>query len=301
MATKKQTVEKEEVIHKTQEEIKQEILDYTEKKIDIEVNAAISRAEKKLIKHKNSVIVKRDTLIVLLLCLSVYLGYLLYKTDYFDKYFIDKSDNKIVNKEPEQSIQKDDETPTEEEQLDELKTKYSKLLDTVLISSDYYKEIYSGTLSEPAKLNIVINNLKETDLTVEDETSIIDENTITTKYGELFDIANYTPVSFTFNNVSFKYIKSQAIYLATSEVTKTESNLVRYITNVTEEDDKVIIETVEGLVNQKRLYNILTNKYVSSFTDESNLESNITKLNTLKYTFINKNTNYLLESIEENN
>ena len=65
---------------------------------------------------------------------------------------------------------------------------------------------------------------------------------------------------------------------------KDESHIERVITNVKEDGDKVVIECIEGVIKDGKLYNILTSKEIAKDSKLKNHEKDLTKV---VYTFNN--------------
>ena len=118
-----------------------------------------------------------------------------------------------------------------------------------------------------------------------DDYSVIDDEVLKEEYSKLFD-NEYASDSFAYNNVKVSYIDKLKSYITNNILIKNTSNIVREIVNIEENDNDVIITTVEGLVKNKKLYNILTNAEVKNYKKD-NIANYKKSLNIVTYTFNN--------------
>lgn len=256
------------------EKIKLELLDYLKNQVDIEVSSAVKKAESRFVRHKNAVILRKNIIIFLLTAIIVAGMWFLYNDHYFDKFF----NNQTV---------KIEEKNINLEQNPDLKKEYAYFLDNIFINenSKYIKDYYGGNLSLELKLNLAMNLIDFAKLEVDEATTIISDEILKDAYEKIFS-DKYESKSFNYNQLDIKYLKSQRIYLANADLAKNESNIVRSIIDVTKENDEVIIKTVEGLIIDGNVYNILDNKKIGKYN--ANLELYSKKLNLLTYTFKNE-------------
>ncbi len=280
------------------EEMKKEVLKYTEDKIDMEVEYAIKKAEKKLINSKNFSIIKRDIIIILLLILTVFLTYSLYENGYFDKYFEDETD--VVNKKSDNFSDTTSNESEEKDSLSKLVEEYSYLLDNVTISetSNYIKDYYTGNITPELKLYLSMQNLDEEKITVDEDTTIINEEDLIESYTKLFDTNDYEPTSFTYNGSDLKYLKSQKLYISTSKLEKEKSNIKKVIYDIEISDNEIEIYTVEAVILDNKMYNVATMKSAGKYADDDSLLESESKLTKVKYSFTNTDSNTILSGIE---
>ena len=280
------------------EEMKKEVLKYTEDKIDMEVEYAIKKAEKKLINSKNFSIIKRDIIIILLLILTVFLTYSLYENGYFDKYFEDETD--VVNKNSDNTSDITSNESEEKDSLSKLIEEYSYLLDNITISetSNYLKDYYTGNITSELKLYLSMQNLDEEKITVDEDTTIINEEDLIESYRKLFDTSNYEPTSFTYNGSDLKYLKSQKLYISTSKLEKEKSNIKKVIYDIEINDNDIEIYTVEAVIQDNKMYNVATMKSAGKYADDDSILESENKLTKVKYTFTKTDSNTLLSGIE---
>ena len=242
-------------------------------------------ATKKLIRHKNIVIIKRDIIILLLIAAYIFLCYNLYNTNYFDKYF-----NRNNNSQEIESIIEPVESK-ETEESNSLIDEYSYLLDNFMINEDskYIKDYYKGNLSDELRLYLSINALRIGSSSGE-EIEYLDEDDLEEAYNSIFkgDIRNK---SFEYNDCKFKYLDKKDLYIIDGEIIK-KTNIQKEIINAHESNNQIILETVEGVINKDKLYNINTNKELKEYEGDSlkNYKENLTNL---RYIFDKKDLKIL--------
>ena len=260
------------------EELKKELTDYIDIKIKDGFDEKLENANKKLIREKNKKIIGRNLIILLLIATVVFLVTLLYKSNYF--YNSDKDNVSIENNEKDyiKSEILEDNEPT----LDELKLKYESLLDNYIISDSslYIKDYYTGNLTEELKNYLALGSLDISMFHTEDNYNIINSNVINNAYTKLFN-TDYTNTSFKYNNNSIRYISMIDSYISDTTINKEQTNIKREIVNIVEKDN-IVITTVEGIVKDSKVYNILTNEEIGEYTDLKVYES---KLKKMVYTF----------------
>ncbi len=244
----------------------------------------LEKSNRRFIRGKNTrLFFKNITIIVLLLIIGL-LVYLLYKEDFFDKYFCN---NKCVNETIIIDANVSEENTTVKElSLDELIDKYSNLLDKVIISegSIYIKDFYDGKLSQELKNYLAISQLNFNDFEIEEDYNIIDENNIKSSYEKIFN-DEYNNISFDYDGNKVRYFSKLNSYVSDSLLKKSSSNIKREIINIRENDNKVIISTVEGIVKDNKLYDINNNEIGDYKKNSLNYYKD--KLSNISYTFEN--------------
>ncbi len=285
MARAKKEEIKEEVKKVDLSSIKEELKDYVDLEIKKNFKGEIDRANRKLINEKNKKIYSRDIVIVLLLLLIVFLIYLLNSVGYFNRLFVDNNTNNnntntniIDNTKPKEEVVVG---PT----LDELKNRYAYLLDNIVINeeSSYKVDYYNGNLNDEMKRYIALNNMNFDTILYEDY-SIIDENIFKEAYDKLFD--GYTSGSFNYNVNKIRYIEKLKSYITNSILTKEESNIKRDIIDIKVDNNKVYITTIEGVVKDNKLFNVITLDEVKTYENDS-LSNYKDSLNKITYVFLN--------------
>ena len=256
-------------------DVKDELTEYMKERIDIEVEKKVNNATKKLIKHKNIVIIKRDIIILVLLLAYVFLCYNLYNTNYFDKFFKKYNTNEVVQ------IESNTESKASEDEPN-LKDEYSYLLDYFIINenSEYIKDYCSGKLSDELRLYLSINVLRTS--SSGDSIEYLDESDLEEAYEEIFK-GDITNKSFKYNDCKFKYIDKKDLYILDGEIIK-KTNIEKSILNVYEKNNRIIIETTEGLIKDSKLYNIISKKEIKNYNGD-NISEYKKDLTNLRYTF----------------
>ena len=298
MATKK--VKKEEKRDISSEinidEVKTEIVEYAKKSVDNKIDDLVKKADRRLISAKNRSIFRRNIIILILLCLSLFLTYLLYNEGYFDKFF-NHNNNDIVVDVPKDETPVPEPKESEESKLDKLKREYSYLLDNIIISEDnnYLVDLYNGKLTNKLKLSIAIANISKDKVTQDEDVYTITEEDIKNEYGKLFNIEKYKASSFELDSMEVKYLKAGSMYLFYEPI-DVESHIRREITGINVKDNTVKITVYEGYIVDNILYNI-TSKEVVNEKSISIIE-NCKKLNKVTYVFEKTNNSYILSSLE---
>ena len=100
-------------------------------------------------------------------------------------------------------------------------------------------------------------------------------------------IGTYNSVTFKYNDNNIRYISKLNSYITDSLLTKTNTNIKREIIDVKVKDNEVNIVTIEGLVKDNKLYNVLSNQEITEYKGD-NIINYRDKLNQLTYTFDNK-------------
>lgn len=279
-------------------EIKQEVLDYAKEKIDIEVKNSIKKIEKKINNKRSFILLKRNLIIIILLVIIGYLTYELYNTGYFNQFIVPVETTEPVEEREEPSLP---ETPVGEQPVEKENTLIKKHQDAfknfvISENSDAIADLYEGNLSEEVEITFVMNQLNKGKFTEEEDMLLLSEKNLDNLFKKLFN-TSYEHKTFTFNGTSYKYLKSQQMYLTTSYKKET-SKIQREIVDVKEEGNEIIITTVEAVVDNDKVINILTKKEITDYKDKKSITSNKDKLNQLVYTFELEDGNYSLKSID---
>ena len=281
MAKKIETKKEEKVETIDIDTLRKEMTSYINDQVKKGFSVELERSHKRLIREKNRKIIFRDLIIILLLALCGYLSYRLYTTGYFDKYLIKttKEDKKVEKKENTQ-----EEPKNNKPSLDDLKEEYSKYLNRICINenSKYIKEYYDGNMTVELKNYITLNSIDSSNISDEDEYSIISEEAFKNVYETIFT-DEYTSKSFNYNGIEVKFISAMKSYITDKVLEKEDSNIKREIIDIDNTDD-IKITTVEGLIKDKKLYNVVTNEEVKNY-DNKNLSTYEDDLTKVTYTF----------------
>ena len=282
--TEKKNVKKEEKINL--DDIKKELSIYIDETIKKNMTLELEKSYKRTIREKNIKIIIKNMVITILLLVIVYLVYILNDNDYFDKFFIEdnnkqKSVEVIDKKTNKDEVVEEEKEPT----LEELKAEYGYLLNNIYINEDaiYVDDYYNGKLTNELKHYLAMNLIDVNSLSKEEDYNVI-ENDILKKCYEKKFIGEYSNQNFNYNGNTFRYINKLDAYITDNVVKENNTNIKRIITDVTIDGDDVIIATIEGLVKENKLYNILTDEEISEYSDELML-ANAERLNKMVYTF----------------
>ena len=264
------------------EAIRNELKDYVEERVNQTFIDELDKTNKKLIREKNKKIVWKNIAIVILLLIIGFLIYLLYSNNYFDKLF--NKDNQIVEKEKKEedkTISDEKKEPTQEE----LKKEYAKLLDNYYVTDNsiYLVGYYDGKLTNDMMKYMTLNTFDFSTFTREEDYNIIKESTFKTMFERLFN-EDYVSSSFDYDDNKIRYVKQMDAYMTSALLVREESNIKREIKNIKLDGSDVIITTIEGLIKDNKLYNIITGKEIEDYKEDSLLKYE-KELNKLSYTF----------------
>ena len=294
---KKNTIEKDKRDITSElniDEIKKEVVEHAFNSVDNKIEELVRKTDKRIINIKNRSIFKRNIVIIILLCLALFLTYLLYNEGYFDKYF--NHSNQVTEESPQQSVPVEPEDD-EENKFETLKKKYSYLLDNINISEDspYLVDLYNGKLTNKMKLSIAITNVEKEKIEQDEDVYTIKEEDLKEEYAKLFSIDKYKATSFELNYIDIKYLKSGNMYLF-YEPLDFVSHIKREIMGIKEKDNEVKITVSEGYIIDNILYNVTTKDVIN----EKNISivDNCKKLNKITYVFEKINDNYILTGVE---
>ncbi len=275
-------------------EYKSEIEKYARERVEKEAASDRVRFYKKQLRDKNIIVFILFILLLISLSGIVYGVYYLYNDGYFDK---NKIENKEEIKKPENNINQVEEKKEEiekENRFQELKDKYSYLLDNINIDvkCNYINDFYSGNLSIELKEYIAYKALNKESIINDDTSSYFDVDDLGNSYSKLFN-DKLVYKTFKYNGITYKYLDSKKMFIS-NELSTDSTNIEKEITSINEEDGKIIISTVEGYFKDKKLYNVKTNKEVSEYKDGDKMSQYKKKLTTVSYVF----NNGYLESIK---
>ena len=259
------------------ENIKSELKDYITLEIRKEFNEEIEKSNKRLIKEKNKSLISKNIIILILISLITFLIYLMYHDGYFKRLFNKDSEVIISNTENNSNLSNnqnasDVENIKKEEEkysLDELKDKYSYLLDNIYINeeSKYIYDYYNGNLSNELKNYLTCNMIDFKSLSKDDNYNIIDDDTMRIKHNKLFS-ESYESANFDYNGNELRYINRINSYISSSLLEKKDTNIKRDIVNIDVTGNNVTIETKEYLYKDNMIYNILTNKKITELNND---------------------------------
>lgn len=253
------------------ESIRKELKEYVDEKVNQTFIDELDKSNRKLIREKNKKIVWKNILIVLLLLIIGFLIYLLYSNNYFDKIFnnnsnqIEEKDNKN-NKKEEKEKKEEVKEPTQEE----LKKQYASLLDNYYVTDNsiYLVSFYDGNLTNDMMKYMTLNTFDFSTFTREEDYNIIKESTFKTMYERLFN-EDYNSSSFDYEDNKVRYVKAMESYITSTILVREDSNIKKEIKNIKLDGNDIIITTIEGLVKDGKLYNVVTNKEIENYQNDS--------------------------------
>lgn len=273
-------------------EIKSELNDYVKIKTQEEVSKAVEKATKKLIRHKNSIILKRNITIIILLIVCFFLGYNLYRLSSINI-------NIETEKKGEEIQEKVDKVSSLDDKNDfnNLKEKYERLFENIYINEDsnYLKDFYSGKLTDEIRLYLALNKISDEKISLEDDGVFIEEDALKESYEKLFD-SEFSPKSFSYNDLKFHYLSSKNLFIADGKFEKAKSEISREIIDINE-GDLLKITTVEGIIKDSKLFNVVTDNEIKDYKDET-IEKYKKDLTCVVYYFSKVDDDYKLSKIE---
>ncbi len=276
-------------------QIKEELEKYIDEKVESVFLDELEKANKRVIREKSKKILVKNITIIILLAIIGFLIYLLYTNNYFEKLFNYNSHQVIVddNKTEDTNSNKvEDDKPQEEKEdikptLEELKSKYADLLDNYHISSQslYLNDYYKGNLSSELKKYLTLATFDFNTIPREDDAGIILEDTFKIAYERIFS-DDYQSGSFDYNGNKVRYIKALQSYFISPMQEGKLNTIQREIIDIEVFDEKVMITTIEGIVDSNKLYNVLNEKEIIDYQGDS-LINYKDALNKMTYTFKN--------------
>ena len=270
-------------------EYKEQIDKYAKERVEVETSSQTVKTLKKQLSSKKAASGIKSFIILCLLACIGYGVYYLYQDGYFDE----KKNgteckcptNKCSDVKPDDN--KGEQDPKKEEiKKEDLTKKYSHLLDNIIfdLNSNYTRDYYSGNLTNEIKEYLAYKLLDKDNIMSDDDSSYFELSDLETSYNVLFN-EKLNPTSFKYNNALYSYLESKEMFVSSTKPNP-DKNVTREILNIEKnEDDEIIITTVEGYLENNKLYNILTNKKITSYKVGSSLDKYKGKLNVIKYTF----------------
>lgn len=271
---------------------KDQIDKYAKERVEVETSSQTVKTLKKQLSSKKCASGIKSFIILCLLACIGYGIYYLYKDGYFDE----KKDNKKCNcpvnncKSVEPDNKKEEKDPKKEQPVKEdLTKKYSYLLDNINfdLNSNYTRDYYNGNLTNEIKEYLAFKLIDKDSIMSDDDSSYFELSDLETPYNTLFN-EKLKPTSFKYNNALYSYLESKEMFVSSSKPNP-DKNISKEILEVeVTEDDEIVITTVEGYLDNGKLYNILTNKKISSYKNDTSLSKYKNKLNVIKYTFVDE-------------
>lgn len=262
-----------------------------------DVKSRIAQEEKKLGRAKSFKIFRFSIYIILLLVVIGYVFYRLYKTDNID--IINYNYKVSTTTQVIPIITSETTTTTQVKDLNYYISTYGYLLNNLHVT-DY--ELLKGNtnisdVSMSDKLAMAYKSLNQSDIVRDGEIITVYESSLRNAYIALFGTNDYSATSFTVDNNNFVYSARNGYYMA---ISNNESNeyVVNQITNVSEDNNNIIIEALTGVVINNNLYSVNDlNNILGTYTSDINLSNYANSLTKVKYTFTNNNGNYYITNI----
>ena len=282
--------------------IKTDLTEYMQNKIDKEVESAVDKSVKKFIRYKNTIILKKNIIIIILLIICAFLSYNLYKISDIN---INISTNKKAEiKEEKKTEEKKEEKVEDTEKVDKKsefenkKKEFKNLIEDIYISEDssYIKDYYEGNLTDEIKLYLAMNKMDNDSIVSEDESIYIESDNLKESYDIFFE-DNFNPKSFEYNGLKFHYLSSKSMFISDGKYEKIKNNISKEIVDIKEEKE-LVITTVEGIVKDEKLYNIISKKEIKNYKNDS-LDNYKKDLNVLTYHFKKIDDDYKLIKISK--
>lgn len=271
---------------------KDQIDKYAKERVEVETSSQTVKTLKKQLSSKKCASGIKSFIILCLLACIGYGIYYLYNDGYFDEKKNGKTECNCA--ETNCNVKDDDKTKTddkkddvkkEEDSFEKLKEKYSYLLDNIMfdLNSNYTRDYYNGNLTNELKEYLAYKLIDKDNIMTDEDSSYFELSDLETAYTTLFN-EKLTPSSFKYNNSLYSYLESKEMFV--SSIKSNEEKLItKEIIDVLVEGKNITITTVEGYLDNGKLYNILTNKKVSSYKNGDSLAKYKNKLNTIKYVF----------------
>lgn len=282
--------------------IKSDLTEYMQNKIDKEVESAVDKSVKKFIRYKNTIILKKNIIIIILLIICAFLSYNLYKISDIN---INISTNKKAEiKEEKKTEEKKEEKVEDTEKVDKKsefenkKKEFKNLIEDIYISEDssYIKDYYEGNLTDEIKLYLAMNKMDNDSIVSEDESIYIESDNLKESYDIFFE-DDFNPKSFEYNGLKFHYLSSKSMFISDGKYEKIKNNISKEIVDIKEEKE-LVITTVEGIVKDEKLYNIISKKEIKNYKNDS-LDNYKKDLNVLTYHFKKVDDDYKLIKINK--
>lgn len=285
---------KKQITNEVIADIKKEVVSIAKDEVVSDLNkrmdASIKKSNKRILKGRRGKIIRRDIIIIILLCIIGYLLYFMYNHNYVC-FNINSNLNNV-------SIDNDKKVIKSEEDYSYLLDKVNVKLPISNINSLYlYTGNYSvSNIDNSIKLSMAYNSINNDTFTKDDMKGAYISLFGTDKY--------YKDISFDYECKHFKY-DNDTYYLTNDEcINSSSKEIIENIIKTDKKDNKIIISTVMGIYDKesRSLYNYknLYEPIAANINNNFNILDYQNKLNTYKYVFVKKNNDYIFEKIEVN-
>ena len=296
--SKELEIDKKKLVEEIKQEIKINLEDEILEIIDTNTKDKLDSMEKRIYKHKNISIRKRNIIILLLLIIIGIETKLLLDDFNINSILPINNNNTIQNN-----------TTEEEKDLDWYIEEYSYLLDMVNtnLDNDNYSYLYDrsyniSNIDNNVKLNMAYLLVDSSNISSSNSVIMVSNKDLEDNYNKIFNDNNYIEENFNYQCLNFIYNENNDSYMAIDIECDINKEIKQEITNIYEEDNNIIIETILGIYNT--IDNTLSDVEDNIISDNYNGENIVeytNELNKYRYTFINDNNNYYFNSIEKIN
>lgn len=293
-------IDKDAIIKEIKGEIKEQVLDELSKEIEYETRNKLDKMEKRIYKYKNFSILKRNVIILIFLTVIIFETKILYDNKLLYGQAREENDQIIEN-----SNSDDDNQNTLDKDLNWYIDKYEYLLDNIKTSLNddayylYKNDLTRDNIDNKVKLNMAYELLDKSTF-IDNGVIRVNEDKLKNSYKKIFgEIDSYTPENFSSNCINFIYNDSLKSYIAINETcNKNEEEILRKITNITLEDNRLIFELSVGILNleNKNLTNINGDIIEENYSND--IDDIADRLNKYEFIFEHKNDEYYISEIK---
>lgn len=296
-------LDKNAIISDIKKQAQEELLKEISMRVDYETKNSLEKIEKRIYRYKNIQIFKRNIIIILLFLLCLFEAKILFDNDLILNH--KKNNSQIVDVEDKKDEEKDME---EEKEIEVIKNKewyiekYSYLLNNIKTNIDNNDYLYKGNYDESnidlsIKLNMAYQLIKN-NININEGILSFSDIELKNAYIKIFGISdNYFNNNFNDDCIQFIYNENLNKYMAIDNIcVDNETEIVKKIIDIYEENDDIIIEIVAGIHNKVNNYLTNINGTVLTKNYES-IDSYLDKLNSYKYVFYSIDDDYYLKEI----
>lgn len=247
--------------------------------------------QKRVYRSKNFKIVRLYIYLLILIAAAVFLIYKLYVNGDLD--ILDKITTKPANTTNVVTTQ-------QVKDLAYYMNKYSNILDKIVINDP---SLITGTyklkdINVTTKLGIAYNALNNSDITNEGIISKFSSEALEKAYETVFGSKeDLVHQNFELNGINYAYSLGENQYISIT-TNKNEVKVINSIVNIYEENDKLIVETISGVVANNQLFNANDlNTSIKNYAEGENISVYQDRLTKVKYSFVKVNNNYIIDQI----
>ena len=265
--TKKKTtrVKKTKEVKANLSDVRTELVEYIDLKVENSVKKEIENNYKKTIRRKNRNIIIKNIIIIFLLLLIAYLLFVVYKKNH--EYYKPATEIEVLSREEmnNNSLIDTNEELISEDELSKNINEYGHLVYDILVNEDsvYLEDFYDGKITSDIRNYISFSHLNFDEIN-DDGYGYVLSDSLPTIHNLLFN-ANYEEGDFNYLDNNVRFIDKIDAYITDDKLIDISSNINKVITDVNVKDDVVEITTVEGLIDDGRLCNIITKDVIDLY------------------------------------